>query len=325
MHRKLGPSGPDVSTVIYGAWQAGGWWWGASDDDEQVRAMHAAFDAGIDTVDTAPVYGFGHSEDVVGKAIRGRSGIKVLTKCGLHWTGPEGAFFFDTDDGRGGKAHVRRWSGNIERECEQSLRRLGVDAIDVLQLHWPEPGIPPEAVMDQMNRLLDAGKIKAIGVSNCSADWMRAAKARGPLTVHQPRWSWIFRAEENGSLAWSRDNDVAAIVYSPLAQGLLSGRITPETTFAPGDERAGTPAFRPEYIRQVQAINESLRGMAADKGCTLSQLALASTLEEPGITGVIVGARNAAQAVENAAAMHVHVSDDERAEIRRRFSTLPKP
>lgn len=321
MKRKLGAFGPEISAIVYGAWQAGGWWWGPADDDAQIRAMHAAFDAGVNAVDTAPVYGFGHSEEVVGRAVRGRPDIVVMTKCGLTWSGDAGSFFFDTDDGRGGTVSIRRHSAPdvLRRECEASLRRLGVEAIDVWQLHWPEPERAPEEVMATFEALRREGKIKAIGVSNCGPDWMARARAVAPLTSHQPKWSFWSRTEERTSIAWSRDQNIAAIVYSPLEQGLLTGKLRPDTTFRPGDNRAKSSTFKPQNIEAANRALDTLRPLADRHGCSLAQLVLAATIAQPGITAAIVGARDPEQAVANAAAMRVAVSEADVAEVRRVF------
>jgi aryl-alcohol dehydrogenase-like predicted oxidoreductase len=327
MLRKLGAHGPEISTVVYGAWQAGGWFWGESDDQEQIRAMHAAFDAGVNAIDTAPVYGMGHSEEVVGKAVAGRPDVVVLTKCGLRWTGFEGSPFFDTTTPDGRMWHIRRYAakGAIVAEVECSLKRLRREAIDVYQLHWPEPDRAPEEVMEAMNELLRAGKIRAIGVSNCDAAWMTAAKAVGPLTSDQPKWSWLSRRED-ATIAWCAENGVGTVVYSPLEMGILSGKIGRDYTFAPGDERPrSNPWFKPANLDRVQAALAPLRPIAQDKGCSLAQLMLAATIAQPGITAVLVGARNAAQSADNARAMSVSLSEAELAQIRSAFGGIGKP
>jgi aryl-alcohol dehydrogenase-like predicted oxidoreductase len=338
MLRKLGAHGPEISTVVYGAWQAGGWFWGESDDQEQIRAMHAAFDAGVNAIDTAPVYGMGHSEEVVGKAVAGRPDVVVLTKCGLRWNTPvagggptppseEGAFFFDTTTPDGRKWTIRRHAAkaSILAECEASLKRLRREAIDVYQLHWPEPGRAPEEIMEAMNELLRAGKIRAIGVSNCDPAWMTAAKAVAPLTSDQPKWSWLSRRED-ATIAWCAENGVGTVVYSPLEMGLLSGKIGRDYTFAPGDERPrSNPWFKPANLDRVHAALAPLRPIAQDKGCSLAQLMLAATIAQPGITAVLVGARNAAQSADNARAMSVSLSEAELAEIRSAFGGIGKP
>lgn len=326
MTRPLGAHGPAISPIVYGAWQAGGWFWGPSDDDVQIDAMHAAFDAGVNAVDTAPVYGFGHSEEVVGRAIRGRPDVVVLTKCGLSWSGDGGAFFFDTRDGDR-KVTIRRHAARdaILAECEQSLRRLGRDTIDVYQLHWPEPDRAPEEVMGAMETLRAQGKIRALGVSNCPPDWLDRAAAVAPLTSIQPKWSWLSRAEEATSLAWARAHGVGAVVYSPLEMGLLTGKIQPDRVYAPGDDRPGQAWFKPEAVVRINAALDTLRPVAEAKGCTLGQLMLAATIAEPGITGALVGARDRAQALQNAAAMAVVVTDAERAQIRATLSAVTPP
>ena len=326
MNRPLGSFGPSISPIVYGAWQAGGWFWGPADDAVQIDAMHAAFDAGVNAVDTAPVYGFGHSEEVVGKAIRGRPEIVVLTKFGLSWAGDEGAFFFDTHDGDR-PVTVRRHAAHraIVEACEDSLRRLGRDTIDVYQLHWPEPDRAPEEVMGALETLRAQGKIRALGVSNCPPDWLARAAAVAPLTSIQPKWSWLSRAEEGTSLAWARAHGVGAVVYSPLEMGLLAGKIRPDQTYAPGDDRPGQPWFAPDAVARVNAALDTLRPLAAEKGCSLGQLMLAATIAEPGITGALVGARDRAQATDNAAAMQIAVTEPERAQIRATLAAVAPP
>ncbi len=327
MRRRLGEHGPEISAIVFGAWQAGGWFWGESDDADQIRAMHAAFDAGVNAVDTAPVYGMGRSERVVGRAIAGRPDVVVLTKCGLGWATDEGSFFFDTATPDGTKYTIRRNGAKaaILAECEGSLERLGVEAIDVYQLHWPDPERQPEEVMEAMNLLLEQGKIKSIGVSNCDPAWMARAKAVAPLTSAQPKWSWLTRREDP-TLAWCQANGLGAVVYSPLEMGLLTGKIAPDRVYAPGDDRPkSNPWFKPANVERVNTALQQVEPIAAAHGCTVGQVMLAATIAQPWITAALVGARNADQSVANAMAMQVSLTEAEIAAIRGTFEAIGKP
>ena len=322
-HRELGTGGMEVPSVIFGAWAIGGWWWGGSDDDRAVAAIEAGIDAGITSIDTAPMYGCGHSERVVGRAVGGRADVSVLTKIGLRWDLDEGAFFFETEHPRTG-APMRIMRNlrpeRILEEVDQSRERLQRDVIDLVQCHWPDPSTPVEETMSALADLVEAGTVRAVGVSNFDVPLLERAQAalaaRGvPLASNQPRYSLLDRSIEAAILPWCHAHGVGTLAYSPLGQGLLTGTVTPERTFAPGDGRADHPLFAVDSRRAIQAANGRAQEIADAHGCSLAQLALAWCLHQPGVTAVLAGARDAAQIVENAGAADVSLSADEVAQL----------
>lgn len=316
---RLGDSACTVSRVVFGAWAIGGWWWGGSDDDAAVEAIHASIDAGAFAIDTAPMYGCGHSERIVGRAIAGRRDeVVLLTKVGLRWDDERGVPFFSTEHA-GRPVQVRRnlRADSIKTELSRSLERLGVDRIDLLQCHWPDASTPVEESMEALAELVDAGLVGAVGVSNFDVALLERAQrhlqARGQtLASNQPRYSLLDREIEAEILPWCRTHRVGTLAYSPLAQGLLTGKMTPERALAEGDERAKQPRFQPEARRALCAALEQWQPIAAAHDCTLAQLALAWALHQPGLSAVIAGARTAAQARENAHAARVVLSGEER-------------
>jgi aryl-alcohol dehydrogenase-like predicted oxidoreductase len=283
----------------------GGWAWGGTDRKAALEAIRACPELGISTVDTAPVYGFGVSEELVGEAIRGRRDrYEILTKCGMRWDMKEGVFFFDTIDESGRSLKVYKYSGrdSIIWECEQSLQRLGTDYIDLYQIHWNDPTTPISESMEAFIRLKEQGKIRAAGVSNFSIAQMEEARRSLDVASNQVPYSMLRREIEQDLVPWCLQNQCAILAYSPLQRGLLTGKITPETNFAEGDFRPTTPWFRPGNMEKVNAFLGSLGPMAEEKGATLAQLVIRWTLEQQGITVALVGARNRAQVEQNAAA-----------------------
>ncbi len=325
--RQLGTSDLEVTPIILGTWAIGGWWWGGSDDDRAIEAINAALDAGINCIDTAPMYGFGHSEKVVGEAIRGRRDeVVIATKCGLRWDLAEGEHFFDDSTPQRGEFTVYR---NLKRdsirwECEQSLERLGVDHIDLYQCHWPDATTPLSETMEALTGLLDEGVIGAIGVSNFSAEMIEECLQYGPVHTSQPKFSLLTREHLDGVIAYCHEHDIASIVYSSMEQGILTGKVTLDREYEEGDKRPDkNPWFRPRNLKRALAVLEETAQPIADRhNATLAQVALAWTIAEPGITCALAGARNAEQARENAGAMELELSEQERAEILAAFESL---
>lgn len=317
--RELGTDGAPVPTVMFGAWAIGGWWWGGSDDAQAIDAILAGIEAGITAIDTAPMYGCGHSERVVGRAVAGRSDVAVLTKVGLRWDVDEGAFFFDTTHpSTGAPQRIMRnlRPERVKEEVERSRERLQRDFIEVVQCHWPDPSTPVEETMSALADLVDAGIIGAVGVSNFDVPLLERAQAalatRGlRLASNQPRYSLLDRDIESAILPWCRQNGVGTLAYSPLGQGLLTGKVTPERTFAEGDGRATHPLFSQASRRAIQAANQQAEVVARAHDCSLAQLALSWCLHQPGVTAVLAGARSAAQIVENVGAADIALSQAE--------------
>ncbi|MDP6935055.1 MAG: aldo/keto reductase [Myxococcota bacterium] len=326
--RTLGQSDLQVQPIIFGAWAIGGWFWGGTDDDNAIDAIRASLDHGIMAIDTAPMYGYGHSEEVVGRAIRGRRDQAiVMTKCGLRWDDERGATFFDTDgpDGRSRTIKRNLRPDSIRRECEASLKRLGVDTIDLYQCHWPDPTTPVEESMQELGRLVEEGKVRAIGVSNFTPELMtRAREALGsiPLASNQPRYSLLTRGIEDEVLPWCREHEVGVVVYSPMERGLLSGAITEDRTFPETDGRSGDPLFRVENRRVILEALRTLDPIARAHDATFAQLAVAWCTHQPGITAALVGARTAAQASENARGARLSLSDEDLVQLRSCFEKV---
>jgi aryl-alcohol dehydrogenase-like predicted oxidoreductase len=326
--RRLGHSELEISPIIFGAWAAGGWFWGGADDQQSIAAIRAALDAGVTTIDTAPVYGQGHSEWIVGQAIQGRRDeVKLLTKVGLRWDATEGKRFFPgtMPDGTPFEIYRNMRATSVRQEVEDSLRRLGVDHIDLLQVHWPDPSMEVEDYMPLLGELVTEGKVGAIGVSNFNEQLLAQAQASlgtTPLASTQPRYSLLWRKTEQGILPWCREHGVGVICYSPMERGLLTGRITPDRSFPKSDGRATDPLFSIENRRHILGALETARAIADGHGCTLAQLSVAWVLHQPGVTAALVGARSPAQAIENAGAAEVHLTPEEAAGLAQLFGAL---
>ena len=233
-----------VSRVALGTWAMGGWMWGGTDQRESVATIHAALDQGINLIDTAPVYGFGVSEEIVGTALEGiRDRAIIATKTGLEW--------------RDGKVYRNATRARIMQEVDDSLRRLRTDYIDIYQVHWPDPLVPVEETAEAMRSLYELGKIRAIGVSNFSVDQMARFRQVAPLHVLQPPYNLFERAIDTDILPYSRANDIATLGYGALCRGLLSGRIQPNTTFDGDDLRRVDPKFQqPRLAQYLQAVRQ---------------------------------------------------------------------
>ena len=328
-YRQLGDSGVRASEVMLGTWAIGGWMWGGTDDEEAVAAINRALDIGMDTIDTAPMYGFGHSERVVGRAIRGRKRDEVVlaTKCGLRWDLEEGESYFETEDNEGRPHKVFRnlKKHSILEEVNRSLERLGVDYIDLYQCHWPDSTTPLGETMEALVQLLEEGKIKAIGVSNFAEQMIEECLQHGPIHSDQPLYNMLDRDIEEGLQAYCARRNVALVVYSPLHQGLLTGKVTMDRTFGEGDQRNWRPWFKPHNRRRVLAFLDKLGPIAQRHGKTVSQLAINWCLCQHGITSAIVGARRPEQVDENAGGSGWKLDEEELRQIRGWLEELNGP
>ncbi|MGC4032391.1 MAG: aldo/keto reductase [Tepidisphaeraceae bacterium] len=322
-HRQLGKSDVLVSPIIFGAWAIGGWMWGGTDDDESIKAIHASIDAGVNTIDTAAVYGQGYSEELVGKAVKDRRDkVVIATKCGMRWDDPaeRGTKVFDTvENGKPLKIYKNSKPDSIEYECEQSLKRLGTDVIDLYQIHWMDLTTEPEESWAAMDKLVKAGKVRAIGTSNYDVKWLERCERVAPVASNQPPYSLINRGIEKGVLPFCRENGIGTICYSPMERGLLTGKVGPDRTFENGDHRANHKFFTKENRQRVADALETLKPIADKHKASFAQLVINWTIHEPGITAALVGASNAEQATQNAAAMKFTLTNDERATIRKAF------
>jgi aryl-alcohol dehydrogenase-like predicted oxidoreductase len=288
--RRLGDSDLHITPLGFGAWAIGGGdWafaWGGQDDGDSIAAIREALDLGINWIDTAPVYGLGHSEEVVAKALEGvaRKPL-VFTKCGRVW-----------DERR--QIGKRLTAASIRAECEASLRRLRVDSIDLYQIHWPEPDEDVEEGWAECARLKAEGKVRWIGVSNFSVAQLERARAIAPVTSLQPPYSLLRREIEGEILPWCRSHGAGVLAYSPMASGLLTGAWTPARLAAlPEDDwrKHKNPLFQEPLFSRHLAFVEVLRGVAARHGTTPGAVALAWVLANPAVTAAIVGARKAGQ------------------------------
>ena len=288
---QFGRTDLNVSVLVFGSWVTGGWAWGGADEEEALQAILRGFELGINFIDTAPVYGFGKSEEIVGKALKEwgkRETIVVATKCGLDWDEKQ--------------QKIRRNSSpeRIGYEIDQSLLRLGVDCIDLYQIHWPDSKVPFEESMAALVKLREAGKIRYIGLSNFNVEQIRACQKAGPVHSLQPPYNLFEREADKELLPYCRQENIATLVYGGLCRGLLTGKFAGDETFAKGDLRRGDPKFKPDRFKQYVKAVEEMKKLAARYGKTMSQFALRWALQQPGVTTVIAGARTAQQMEDNA-------------------------
>lgn len=330
-YKPLGNSGMSASVIGLGAWVLGGGriWGRDADDNESIRAIHAAIDSGINLIDTAPAYGFGRSETVVGKAIKGRRDkVIVATKCGLWWESERGSFFCDFDSK---KLFRSLQPETIQIEIENSLRRLGIDCIDLYQTHWPAgPPIctPIADTMAMLLKLKAQGKVRAIGVCNVSVDELNENIRCGEIASDQFRYSMLFRDPEKDILPACEKNNIATLTYMSLQQGLLTGKIGMEREFKPDEFRSDdhwNSWFLPANRKRVLDLLTSWRDLTEKYVCTLSQLVLAWTAAQTGVTHVLAGGRNAAQVSDNARAGDLMLATDDVERIRRDVIALGEP
>lgn len=320
--RRLGQSGIEASAIGFGAWAIGGWTWGGADVPAAVRAVHAALDHGINLIDTAPMYGFGLSEDIVGKAIAGRRDRVVLaTKCGMVCDPTRGRFkgrsnALEMDPNGHITIHGLLSPDSVRGELEASLRRLQTDCIDLYQTHWPDTTTPIEETMAVLLDLKQEGKIRAIGASNVTPAQMDEYRRLGPLDADQERYSMLDRQLEAEQLPYCRRHEIAVLAYSPLAQGLLTDKAGPEREFPEGDQRRADRRFSVENRRRMRTLLDRLRPVAEEHGISLAQLAAAWAFHQPGVTHALVGIRNSGQAEENAAAGSAELNDVQLRTIR---------
>jgi aryl-alcohol dehydrogenase-like predicted oxidoreductase len=273
------------SRIALGTWAIGGWMWGGTDDAEAMATIRSAVDRGITLIDTAPAYGFGHAEELVGQALAeagARNKVCIATKVGLNWAG--GEVFRDASRAR------------IQKEVEDSLRRLRTDVIDIYHVHWPDPKTPIEEIAEAMLSLYRAGKIRAIGVSNFGVAEMEIFRTIAPLHTAQPPYNLFERGVEVDILPYCRANGIATLAYGPLCRGLLAGRITRDTTFTGDDLRRHDPKFRaPRLGQYVDAVQRLDRFARDNYGRRVIHLAMRWVLDRDGVTFALWGARRPEQ------------------------------
>jgi aryl-alcohol dehydrogenase-like predicted oxidoreductase len=308
--KSLGNSDLSITSIGFGSWAVGGPWkfgWGNQDDSDSIAAIHRALELGINWIDTAAIYGLGHSEEVVAKALGEWKGERpyVFTKCGMIWNDKK-------------EVNYSLRASSIQRECENSLRRLKIETIDLYQIHWPADEISEtEEGWTALVKLQKEGKVRWIGTSNFSAEELQRAQAIAPITSLQPPYSLIKRDIEKDVLPLCQREKIGVIVYSPMASGLLTGAMTRErVAHLPQDDwRKGNPEFQEPRLTKNLELVERLQRVGARHGRSPGEVAIAWTLHHPAVTGAIVGGRNAKQVEEIVGAADFRLTDAEVGEI----------
>lgn len=314
-YRKLGKTDLNISVVTFGAWAVGGWMWGGTERKDAVEAIRASYDLGVTSIDTAPIYGQGTSEDIVGEAIKGlpRDKVQILTKYGMRWDLAKGDLAFRSKNNDGKAIDIYKYAGkeSIIKECEDSLKRLRTDYIDLYQIHWNDSTTPIQETMETMNKLIEQGKVRYAGVCNYNAEQMTEAEKYITLASNQVPYSMVSRGIEEEVVPYVIRNGKSILAYSPLERGLLTGKMKPGYKFAEGDHRAGIHFYKDENLIKTNEFLQKIKPIADAKGISLGQLVILWTLEQPGITIALVGARNAEQSIQNAKAIDADLSSEE--------------
>ncbi len=314
-YRKLSTSDLELSAITFGAWAVGGWMWGGTERKDAIEAIKAGYELGVTSIDTAPVYGQGLSEDIVGEAIKGipRDKVQILTKYGMRWDLEKGTLAFKTKNNDGEDIDVYKYAGkeSIIKECENSLKLLGTDYIDLYQIHWPDLTTPIQESMEAVAQLIKQGKVRYAGVSNYSVDQMKEAGIHVDLVSNQVPYSMVKRDIEADVVPYSIKENIAIIAYSPLQRGLLSGKMKAGYQFGEGDHRAGLYYFKDENLRRTNEFLDKIKPLADEENATLAQLVIRWTIDQPGITIALVGARNAEQSIQNAKAIGIKLSKED--------------
>ncbi|SFI95404.1 aldo/keto reductase [Thermoflavimicrobium dichotomicum] len=289
-YTQLGTSDLKVSRIGLGTWAIGGWLWGGTDEKEAIKAILYALESGINLIDTAPIYGFGLSEEICGKAIQEygrRDQVIIATKAGLEWDQEE-------------KSWRNSSRKRILKEIDDSLRRLRTDYIDLYQIHWPDPDTPIEETAETLYELYQAGKIRAIGVSNFSPEQMDAWRKVAPLHSNQPQLNLFQSHLKDTVFRYCHENQIGTLTWGTLAHGLLTGKFTADATFPKDDLRHNHPLFTGERFKQYLQAIERLKAFAKEKGKSITQLAVRWVLDQPGVTCALWGARRPEQLEEAA-------------------------
>lgn len=314
-----------LSPIAFGAWAIGGWMWGGSNKKEAIEAIQASINHGVTTIDTAPVYGFGDSEKIIGEAIRPyKNEVQILTKFGLTWDHQRGKHYFDAKTNQGQAISVYKYAGknSIIQECENSLIRLKTDTIDLYQIHWPDTTTEQEETMEAVDILKHQGKIIAAGVCNYDKPLLEKAISLTQITSNQVPYSMLERSIEKEVIPFCQTHHIGILAYSPLQRGLLTGKMKPNHTFKPGDHRQDTSFFSQKNIQAVNQFLHQISPIAEKHGCSLAQLVLSWTRQQPGVSCVLAGARNAKQAIDNAGSLQIHLNQNERNQINHHLQNI---
>ncbi|HKO13332.1 MAG TPA: aldo/keto reductase [Acidobacteriaceae bacterium] len=315
--RTLGISDLQLTPIGYGAWAIGGgnweYGWGPQDDDDSLRTIEHALDSGINWIDTAAIYGLGHSEEIVGKALRGRAQMPyVFTKCSMRWTPDR-------------KIYRSLKAGSLQEEIEDSLRRLRLERIDLYQIHWPNPEDEIEEAWETLAKFQQEGKIRYMGVSNFSVEQMKQVQKIAPITSLQPPYSLLRRDIEAEILPFCREHNIGVINYSPMVSGLLTGKMTAERVknMPEDDFRKRSPNFNEPKLSRNLALAEVLGAIGRAHGVEPGVVAIAWTLRNPAVTAAIVGARRPDQVDGSLPAASFRLSEDEAASIEQWLAEHP--
>ena len=318
--RTLGDDGPEASVIGFGAWAIGGWKWGGTDETEAVAAIRQALDTGMTLIDTAPVYGFGLSETLVGRAIasRPRDSVVVATKCGLVWERGSDTLHARSE----GRSIYRRLdAASMREELHASLARLGTDHVDLYQTHWPDPDADMQEVAETLAGFRDEGLVRAVGFCNSDTGDLQAAAMH--LDTDQERYSLVDREQDLMNLPVCELHGLGFLAYSPMAQGLLAGKFGAGHAFADGDLRQGNPRFAPAVLAALEAVLAPVKAIARRRETPLERLVLAWTLTRPGVSHVLAGTRTVEQAASNAAAGSMELDAEEVALISQAAAAWP--
>lgn len=311
-YNQLGKTGIKLSEICYGAWAIGGWLWGVADKTDALRSIKKSIELGITSIDTAPIYGFGESELIVGEAIKSesRDKLQILTKYGLRWNETRGIFYFNSEDNQGKPLSIYKNASkdSIIYECEQSLKRLGTDYIDLYQIHWPDSSTSISETMEAISLLIQQGKIRAAGVCNYNVELLEESLKSNIIVTNQIPYSMVKREIEKEIVPFCVSNNIGILAYSPLQRGILTGKITPDFQFKKGDNRPDTPYYKKENIIRINEFLKQIKPMANERKITLSQLVINWTLQQTGIVSALVGARNESQVEENAKSAEFRLS-----------------
>lgn len=321
----LGNSDIRISKLTFGAWAIGGWMWGGADEKDALQAIETSIDLGMTTIDTAPVYGFGKSESLVGKAIKSkRDQVQILTKYGLSWSSKNGKYYFSTTDDNGKKIDIHKYAApdSVITECEESLKRLNTDYVDLYQIHWPDYTTPIESTMEAVLKLREQGKIRAAGVCNYSADQMKIAEKVIEIETNQVPYSMVLRNIEKDVMPYCLETGKGVLAYSPLQRGILTGKITSKYKFNEGDHRPSTLFYKEPNLSRINQFLNEIKLLADEIDLSLTQLVLSWTIQQKAINAVLVGARNPVQVKENVKASEVTLDINVIQEINRKLDNL---